>query len=629
MGVAAMACSLSLRRSVVLVSLCLSASCLWAVGCSSRSVPLTPVTRTVERTYDVSVVATDHSQASRAGQRALSAGGNAVDAAVAASLAISVVRPESAGIGGGGFMVIYLPAHDGLGEVVTAIDYRERAPAGLSAETFVEDAAADSRFGGHAVAVPGTVAGLLYAHERYGRLPLSEVIRPAIELATGGYVADVHTVAAAEGLRDETDAESSAPLADWVSERRAERDLPNADVWTTFLRGGDVAEGTVLRNAQQALVLELIAERGRAGFYQGEVARAMVRAVSEAGGVLTLDDLAGYEAREVAPLEGVILNRRVLTMPPPSSGGVALLETAMILEAYHRQMTGHVGEGPLDAESPSEPGYVHALVESSKHAFADRARFLADPEFAAVPVEMLTSSVYAFDRAEALHPERTLAVESYGATPEQAAEAIMLLEDAGTSHISVVDRFGGAVSVTETINLSFGSRIVTPGYGFALNNQVDDFSTRPGEPNAFGLVQSPANAPGAGKRPLSSMSPTIVLDGAGDVVAVAGASGGPRIISSTLQTLLNVLLFDMPASDAVAQPRVHHQWLPEVLFLEPGYDGDEDLKRALRLRGHGRMERREAVGAVQLIRRSDLRSGGSGWQAAADGRKAGASPAGE
>jgi gamma-glutamyltranspeptidase/glutathione hydrolase len=415
-------------------------------------------------------------------------------------------------------------------------------------------------------------------------------------------------------------------LAGWVLERRAARELDDPAVWRELLRGGDVFPGTTMRNGEQALALELIAERGRAGFYGGEVARALVSAVRDAGGVLTEDDLASFQAKEVEPLEVFALGRRVLTMPPPSTGGVALAQTLLILSAYDDQMRSHVGTGPFDADTPRDPVYLHALVESAKHAFADRARWMGDPEFAALPTRELIDPAYAFARANALHPERTLEPALYGSSPEDTAR-FYELNDAGTSHVSVVDRFGGAVAMTETINLSYGSRVVVPGYGFALNNQMDDFATRPGEPNAFGLVQSELNAPGPGKRPISSMSPTIVLDGAG-VVAVAGGSGGPRIISGVTQSLLNVLLFDMEAHDAVTAPRVHHQWLPDVLQVEPGIASDEALVGALVERGHTVEEADRPLGAVQLIRRAQLRDAESGWSAASDGTRKGGEPAG-
>jgi gamma-glutamyltranspeptidase / glutathione hydrolase len=310
---------------------------------------------------------------------------------------------------------------------------------------------------------------------------------------------------------------------------------------------------------------------------------------------------------------------RLVVMPSPSSGGVAIIQTLAMLALYDAQMRGHVGWGILDAPTPNDPGYAHALTEVMKHAFADRARHMGDTRFVDVPIDAMLDPARWDNAVTRLNPDFTLPTERYGVVPPDGDGARMP-EDGGTSHLSVVDAWGNAVACTETINLRFGSRIAVPELGIALNNEMDDFLTKPGEGNAFGLTQSLRNLPAPGKRPLSSMSPTIVMDADGDVLAVAGASGGPRIISATIHALLNALHFGMPAPDAVARPRWHHQWRPDTLFVDPGVDAA--TVRALGAIGHTTRER-DDLGVVQLIVRRD-----GVIEAASDPRKGGA-PAGE
>jgi gamma-glutamyltranspeptidase/glutathione hydrolase len=365
-------------------------------------------------------------------------------------------------------------------------------------------------------------------------------------------------------------------------------------------------------------VLAAIAEHGREGFYAGRVAVQVVEAARGAGGILTLDDLRGYRPVEVAPLSFSFDARTILAMPPPSSGGVTMCEALGILECR--------GLTRPDGERLSPVLGTHLLIESWKHAFADRAEWLADPAFGDVPTDTLLHPTYLGTRAAIIDPDRTQPPGAYG-TRNGDAGARTLPDDSGTSHISVVDQWGGAVACTETINLEFGSMLAVEGGGFCLNNEMDDFTTVRGEANAFGLVQSDRNLPEPGKRPLSSMSPTIVLDAEGRVVAVAGAAGGPRIITGTMQVLLNVLVHGMDAADAVAEPRLHHQWMPDVVRLEPGLqDREEDwgdittnaiLGTRLRTMGHT-LGKIDAVGVVQLIVRD-----ADGLHAACDPRKGG------
>lgn len=501
------------------------------------------------------VVAADHEIASRAGAEMLARGGNAVDAAIATSFTLSVVRPMSCGIGGGGFMLIHDPsAPDGSRTV--ALDYRETAPAAITPDYYVNNPDPDaSRYTGAAAGVPGTVAGLFEAHKRFGSLPWADLLAPAIRAAEDGFTVDESYMASA---RD---------ALEWFEEDPARRGR-NAFLWSRFLREGAVALGDVIRNPEQARALRLIAERGPSAFYDGPIAEAIVRAARNAGGVMTAADLRGYRVREEKPISGSFLGRTVVVMPPPSSGGIATLQVLGTIER-HAEIIGT----PIDALGHNSPAYIHTLAEAFKHAFADRAAHLGDAAFVDVPVGRLIDPETIESFAERIDPTATRPAKTYGSVPESVAAPPG--DDAGTSHFSVIDARGSAVACTETINLTFGSRVAVEEFGFFLNNEMDDFTTVPGGANAFGLRQSDLNLPAAGKRPLSSMSPTIVLDAAGRVELVTGAAGGPRIITGTIQTILNVIAFGMDARTAVSAPRVHHQGFPPVLALE-GALGDPD-----------------------------------------------------
>lgn len=613
------------------LGLCACAS----VSNETRTVSAFERPETASRVYAKGVVASDHPVASKAGSAMLELGGNAVDAAVATSFALSVVRPYSCGIGGGGFMVVHLvddPRTEEVGDAVTiCIDYRERAPGAMGPDWFEERPDADPRLSGHAVAVPGTVAGLLHALEQFGTLSREQVLQPAIAAARNGFDADAHFVSALNGLLEESG--YSVRADGTVSLRPGLADASRrANAMHLFWRFGPesnreryrpVAVGDRLNNREQARVLEAIAADGEAAFYRGPIAQRMVDAVRGEGGPLTTEDLRGYQPTESDPLIGSFNGHRFVGMPLPSSGGITIVQTLGILTEYAEQMRGHVGTSPLDARSPADPVFVHAIVESLKHAFANRSRWLADPEFETVPTDELLDRAWFEDAADRLHPDRVFPPDHYGMqTIDSTRAELSMLEDGGTSHLSVVDRWGNAVACTETINLVWGSRVLPVGLGFCLNNEIDDFTTRRDQPNAFGLMQSDSNLPAPGKRPLSSMSPTIVLDGSGRVVAVAGASGGPRIITGTLQVLLHTLLFDDDAWSAVARPRFHHQWLPDELRFEPEYlQAHPELTEALLDRGHS-IGAIPEVGVVQLIRRVE-----GGWQAASDPRKGG-EPAG-
>ena len=615
-------------------------------GCAaSGERPIRGVAPDFGATYRRHAVAADHHLASEAGLEVLRAGGNAVDAAVATSFALSVVRPFSCGIGGGGFMVVHFA--DSGEHRETAINYRETAPAAITPDFYERRAAAGdtdaSRFGATAAGVPGTVSGLLHAHERFGRLSLEAVMGPAIRLAEAGFKADEAYVRAARTVAGQI-------------ERRPGGRERFAFLWERYLRSGTVEVGDLIHVPEQGVALRLIARDGAAAFYEGPIAEAIVRAVRGDGGIMTLEDLRGYRAVDMEPLRfevaGIGVGEdgealRFVTMPPPSSGGVAMGQALLLYERgfenewqtqaaaamlLNAGMREHWGESyEENPRSPWERGYERArwdrdeiLVEAFKLAFADRAAWLGDPAFVDVPVEMLLSSAYLDTRATSLPRFTTRPPEQY-LTPEARVE---LLRDAGTSHLSVVDRWGNAVACTETINTEFGCLLAVPEYGFVLNDQMDDFTTRLGEPNAYGLHQSVRNLPEAGKRPLSSMTPTIVLDDRGRVRIVAGASGGPRIITGTTLALLRAM-DGASAREAVASPRYHHQWVPNRLDVEPAMmhapmgGAGATFAAAMRNLGHEVAER-DNLCVVQLIRR-DARGF---WEAASDPRKGGR-PAGD
>ncbi|HYF15832.1 MAG TPA: gamma-glutamyltransferase [Phycisphaerales bacterium] len=551
-------------------------------------------------------VAADHRLASEAGAEVLRAGGNAVDAAVAASFALSVVRPYSCGVGGGGFMVVRLREHPrlvakGAAPLTRCINYRETAPAATRADSYedVDDPHAATH-GGRAVGVPGTVAGLLHALEKYGTLPRDRVLAPAIRLAHEGFDVDAHYM------------ESVAEVIGWVrggSERAPKFPL----VWERYLKRGGVALGDRVRVPEQARVFERIAAEGRAGFYGGEVARAMVDAVHETSGELSLEDLASYGVVEGNPFVAAFRGKRILCQPPPSSGGIVLAQVFAMLEARREDLERIVRE-----DGHNSARYVHLVCEACKHAFADRARWLGDTRFVDVPLGTLLDPARLRDAAAKIDLTRTREQDWYGVAPPPK-------DDSGTSHLCAVDRWGNAVACTETINLIFGSLVGVDEFGFILNDTMDDFVTRAGKANAFGLSHGRFNRPAAGKRPLSSMTPTIVLasdDADAPPFMIAGGAGGPRIISGTMQSILNVLLFDMDAQRAIDEPRFHHQWSPHTLQLEAELL-ESPLRGELAALGH-EVTKRQPIANVQVIRRDP----GGGWQGACDPRKGGA-PAGD
>lgn len=489
------------------------------------------------------VIASAHHLATRAGHQVLAEGGNAFDAAVAVSAALGLVEPESSGIGGGGFFLLRR-ASDGH---VVFVDARERAPAAATRDMFLdaegEPVPERSINGPLAAGIPGLPAGLVHVSGQYGRLPLERSLAPVIELAEGGW---------AWGAKNAT-------MIGWrkkvLADDRGARAL--------FLRGGEPPEiGTLMRNPDYARTLRRLARDGFDGFYRGDTARRLVEGVRRAGGIWSLEDLAAYAVVEREPIRFTYGGAEIVTAPPPSSGGVALASILHML-------------APFDLGAMAPAARAHVLVEAMRRAYRDRAIYLGDPDQVRIPVDLLVDPAYAAGLRAGINLER--------ATPSDLLPGISARPGSDqTTHFSIIDAEGNLASVTQTVNLPFGNGMVVPGTGFVLNNEMDDFSVKPGVPNAFGLVGEDANAVAPGKRPLSSMTPTFVL--APDRVTVLGTPGGSRIISMVLLGVLGVL--DGQGAQAIADaPRIHHQYLPDVVSVEPDALAPEVIK-ALEAKGH-------------------------------------------
>jgi gamma-glutamyltranspeptidase/glutathione hydrolase len=494
------------------------------------------------------MVASAHGLATAVGVDVLRRGGNAVDAAVAVALALAVVYPVAGNLGGGGFMVIRLA--DGR---ATAIDYREMAPAAAHRDMYLDakgDLVADaSTVGYRAAGVPGTPAGLALALEKYGSMKWTDLVEPARRLAEGGFTVD---------RREERFLESEA-----------DKLVKFADSAKIFLKNGKpYREGETLRQPDLARTLERMQKRGPREFYEGETARLIAEDMRASGGLITLADLKSYRAKEREPLRGRYRGHEVITMPPPSSGGIVLLEMLQMLEKFDLAESGF-----------GSSLTIHLQTEAMRRAFADRAEYLGDADFVDVPVARLLSPEYAAARAATIDPNRASTSAEVG--PGLAAARH---ESEQTTHFTVVDAAGNVVSNTYTLNLGYGSGVVARGTGVLLNNEMDDFAAKPGTPNAFGLVQRESNAIAPGKRPLSSMTPTIVLDRDGQFWFALGSPGGPTIINCVLQVICNLVDFRMELQQAVDAPRVHHQWLPDRILIEPFMPGD--VKAGLERRGH-------------------------------------------
>lgn len=518
---------------------------------------------------DSAMVVTPHPLSSQVGVDILQMGGNAIDATVAVHFAMAVVFPRAGNIGGGGFMVL----RQADGEIA-ALDYREKAPAAAFRDMYLDSLGniidGLSTKGHLASGVPGTVDGLIQAHNRYGKLDFAQVIQPAIELARNGFAI-------------------TATEADRLNRYREDFAQYNGDD-SPFIRRGEWQAGHKLVQTNLANTLERIQKNGREGFYAGATADYIVAEMEMGGGIITRKDLANYQATWRTPLTGHYKNYRIISMPPSSSGGVALLQLMEMMEAY-----------PLADYGFHSPEAIHLMAEAERRVYADRAQYLGDMDYYPVPLDSLTDSVYLAMRMADFSPQTASLSDA-----TKAGNFNLQKESFETTHTSIVDAAGNAVSVTTTINSNFGSKVVVHGAGFFLNNEMDDFSSKPGVPNQFGLVGAEANAIQGGKRMLSSMTPTIVeKDGA--LFMVVGAPGGSTIITAVFQVIINSIEFGLPLDEAVAASRFHHQWLPDMLTLER--DGfDQETQEALRDLGHELREinRMAVIKAVKRLENGQL-----------------------
>jgi len=531
---------------------------IWLVIALAAAMPLSVLAAPAHPVHaQHAMVASVHELASRAGVEMMQAGGNSIDAAVATGFALAVVHPQAGNLGGGGFMLIRMA--DGKTHF---LDYREKAPAAATANMYLDSNGnvieSASLVGYKAIGVPGSVAGMVYAEKTYGRLSLEKVIAPAIRLARDGYILAWED---AEDLKDKD-------LAKFPASRH------------TFQRDGNYYRASeTLKQPELAHTLERIAKNPD-DFYHGSLAKELAAAVQKGGGLITIDDLAHYEVKERETIRGSYRGFDIISAPPPSSGGVALVEMLNILEGYDLASYGN-----RSAEA------IHLSAEAFRRAFFDRAEFLGDPDFSKIPVAQLIDSKYGIAWRESIDPQHASPsakldrpavfneLERYAKSHSRATAP----ESKNTTHYSVVDSAGNAVSVTTTLNDSFGSRVTAEGLGFLLNDEMDDFASKQGVPNAYGLIQGPANAIGPGKRPLSAMTPTIVLKD-GKLFLVLGSPGGPRIITTVANILMGVIDYGLDIQEAINAPRYHHQWMPDEIYVEKGIS--PDTLKLLRQMGH-------------------------------------------
>jgi gamma-glutamyltranspeptidase/glutathione hydrolase len=534
-------------RSLILYSLCAQFAATVAAA------PLRPTHA------QHAMVTSVHELASRAGIEMLRAGGNAVDAAVATGFALAVVHPQAGNLGGGGFLL--LRTAKGKNHF---IDFREKAPAAATENMYLdaqgnvipESGKGSSVVGYRAIGVPGTVAGMVYAEKQYGKLSIDKVIAPAIKLARDGFPL---------AYEDAQDLKNDEYLAQFPESRRI------------FLRDGNYYRpGEIFRQPELARTLERLAKDPDT-FYHGAMARELAAAIHKGGGLVTAEDLAGYEVKEREPMHGSYRGYDIISAPPPSSGGVALIEILNILEGFDLAKLGHRSG---DA--------IHLEAEAFRRAFYDRADFLGDPDYAKVPVAQLIDKKYAAAWRDSIDPNHASVSQDLKRPSFDELERVAQLHPAvrepqNTTHYSLVDSDGNAVSVTTTLNDTFGSRVSADGLGFLLNDEMDDFTSKLGVPNSYGLIQGPANAIGPGKRPLSAMTPTIVLKD-GKLFLVLGSPGGPTIITTVANILIGVVDFALDIQEAVNAPRFHQQWLPDEILVEDRLS--PDTMNVLRSKGH-------------------------------------------
>ena len=561
---------LEARRPRRSLSLLLATTLAVACAPASQTANATGQLDRTGRTTSAMVVSANRI-ASDVGAEVLRNGGNAVDAAIATGLALAVVHPTAGNIGGGGFMVIRFP--DGR---TTALDFREKAPLRAHARMFIDPATGEYSSTIHhrshiAVGVPGTVAGFDDAHRKYGSADWSSLVQPAVTLAAEGF-----------------------PLSENLV-RSFANVLPSMQAYPASVAkfsdgGAPFAEGHVWRQPDLARTLERIRVARRDGFYTGETARLLVAEMERGGGMISIEDLARYEPREMTPVTGTYRGYQIISMPPPSSGGVAMVEMLNILEGFDLRSMGH-----------NTAPYIHHLAEAMRRAYRDRAQFVADPEFADVPVARLTSRQHADSLRRTIDPNR--------ASTSSPSDLTMPAESDQTTHYSVVDGSGMAVSVTYTLEQAYGSKIVVPGAGFLLNNEMGDFNAQPGLTTETGLIGTEANLARPEQRMISSMTPSILARD-GELVAVFGSPGGRTIINTVMQMVLNIVDHRMPIVDAVAAKRIHHQWLPDRISIEADGATEQALEQ-LRAMGHEvRMGGRQgSVHAIMIDPRTGERIG--------------------
>ena len=501
--------------------------------------------------------------ASEAGLIMLNQGGNAIDAAVATGFALAVTLPRAGNIGGGGFMLVHLAAENRN----VFIDYREMAPAAATRDMFLTpEGEVDKRlayFSHKASGVPGTVAGLIHALEQYGTLPLETVMQPAIDLAANGFVMDIT-------LHQNLSA-------------RAARLAQDPETKRIFLREGGEAPaiGSLFKQPDLAGTLQRIADKGLEGFYAGKTAELIARDMAANDGLITQEDLASYVAVERTPVTGQFRGYDIVSAPPPSSGGIHVIQMLNILEPYPLENWGH-----------NSAQYLHHVIEAMKLAYADRSEHLGDPDRMEAPIDFLLAKDYATTRRGIINSAQATA------SAKIAAGVMPAPESPDTTHYSVADSAGNVVSNTYTLNFSFGSHITIPGTGILMNNEMDDFAARPGFPNAYGLVQGEKNSVAPGRRPLSSMTPTLIFRD-GEPWLATGSPGGSLIITAVMQTVLNAMTFDMNIAEAAAAPRVHHQWMPDRVLIEPGISRDTlDILEGM---GHNIETTRRTLGRTNSI----------------------------
>ena len=508
------------------------------------------------------MVASQEALASAIGRDILQQGGNAVDAAVAVGFALAVTLPRAGNIGGGGFMLI----HDAKKNETIAIDYREKAPKAAFRDMYLdENGNADeerSRYHGLAVGVPGTVDGLLLALAEHGTMTREQVLAPAIRLAEEGITVTPGLSNSLQGLAER--------MAKWPSTAKI---FYHAD-------GRALQPGETLKQPELAASLRRIAAQGRDGFYQGETADKIIAAIKGAGGTMTAEDLRDYHSVKREPVRGDYRGYEIVSMPPPSSGGIHIIQILNILEGYD-----------LHASGANTAKTIHLMAEAMQLAYADRAEYLGDPDFIKIPVKGLTSQKYADSLRAKIDPDK-----AHPGAEIRHSDPLPYESDQ-TTHYSVVDKDGNAVANTYTLNFSYGTGLVAEGTGILLNNEMDDFSAKPGVPNGYGLIGGDANAVEAGKRPLSSMSPTIVFKD-GKPFLVTGSPGGSRIITTVLQIISNVIDHDMNIAEATHAPRIHDQWTPDEIRVEHALNAD--TVRVLENMGH-KVERKSAMGSTQSI----------------------------